>query len=208
MRIVYLLIGLTLWGECGTAFATSPEIVMLQTMIESDMSGDPSVRHSMATPDAVVVVPSSRQIDRADVVYDLGADAIEIAKSWQFDTSSAKCSPTACQFHVVYRVIGTTVGSGVPSWNRNRGREIRLLPTVIDRRVQYNLIKIDGAWRLKMLPPPYVSPKILEAFFKREMERAALSTPALGADARAVKNREVVEVWRQRQLDILKSVSP
>ena len=207
MRLVYLLIGLAIWVGNGPAFATSPEVV-LRGMIELDMQGDPSGRLGLATPDAVVVVTVSRQIERARIAFELDADAIELATSWRLDTSPAKCSLTACQVHVVYRVVGTTVGTGIPSWDRNLGREIRPLPKGVERRVQYNLVNIDGAWRIEKLPPPYVSPKALDTFFRQEVERALVTTHAVVVDSRAAKNREVVEQWRQRQLDALRGLPP
>lgn len=207
MRLVYLFIGLVLWGGTGPAFATPPESV-LRTMIESDMSGDPSGRLSLAAPDAVVVVPASRQIERGRIAFELDTDAIELATSWRLDTSSAKCSSTTCQVHVFFHVVGTTVGSGVPSWDRNSGREIRSLPKGVEQRVQYNFVKVDGVWRIKKLPPPYVSPKVLEAFLRQEIGRAILPTRTVAEDVRAVKNREVVKAWRQRQLDTLREMSP
>jgi len=205
MRFVYLLIGLALGVSSGLTLAAAPEIV-LRTMIESDMIGDPSGRLNLATSDAVVVVSASRQIEQMRIAFELDADALELATSWRLDKHPAKCSPTACQIHVVYRTVGTTVGIGVPSWDKNLGREIRPLPKGVERRVRYDLVNIDGAWRLEKLPPPYVSPKVLEAFFRQEMERAILTAPAVAVDARAVKNREMVKAWRQRQLDALRGM--
>jgi len=207
MRLAYLLAGLALCVLCSPTFAETAQDA-LRTMIRRDMDGDPSGRLSLAAVDAVVVVPASRQIERARIAFELDADAMELATNWRFDERQVKCTRVECSISVVYRVVGTTAGNGVPSWDRNQGREIRPLLKAVERRVQYSLESVNGAWQLEKLPPPYVAPKVLTEFYERELELADEKAAPSAVDARAARNREVVKAWRRRQLGALRSLPP
>ena len=202
MRLAHLFAGMALGILCGPTLADTPQ-VELRAMIERDIAGDPSGRLNLAAADAVVVVPASRQIERARIAFELDADAMELATSWRFDEHQAKCSPVVCSIRVIYRVVGTTAGTGVPSWSGGQGREIRALPKAIERRVQYSFANVDGAWKLEKLPVPFVAPNVLTEFFEREMKLANANPTPAAVDERASRNREVVRAWRLRQLDTL-----
>lgn len=205
MRALLFLVGLLLQFFCFAVFASTPEIELRQ-MIERDMVGDPVGRLHMAAPNASVAVGSNRQPDKSRIAYELDADAVEIATEWRIE-KSARCSKNRCVLGVVYRVVATTKGSGVPSWDRPQGREIWPLVKPVERLVKYQIVRVGSDWRIFNFPIPYVAPKAMKEFFAAEIERAESIVAPADQDQRAIRNREVIRVWRKRQLDALNKLS-
>ena len=202
MRLDHVLAGLLVQLVSIIALASSPDVELRQ-MVERDMAGDTSGRLPLASPGASVVVAQSRQPDRSRVAFELDADAIEVATDWRLDSDVGKCSTKKCVIGVVYRVVATTTGSGVPSWGRTHGREILPFPKSTTRTVKYSLSNINGKWKIAKFPPPYVAASALKGFFRQEADKADSVKLPTTADARAFQNRDVVKKWRQRQIDIL-----
>ena len=206
-RISSIAIGLALQFIALAALADSPEVA-LRGMIECDVAGDPSARVAMAAATASVVVHSNRQADRTRIAFELDADALEVATEWHFEDGQRKCSSKECSIVVIYRVVATTAGSGVPSWGNVRGREIQPLANPTERSVKYQLRRIGDQWKIDGFPPPYVTPNVLTKFFVGELEKArSISLPA-NADARAIRGQEIIKTWRERQIEILAGVTP
>lgn len=202
MSAIRLLVCLLLHTICLVVHAASPETALRQ-MIECDMAGDPNGRVSLAAPNASVVVASSRQPERSRVAFELDADAIELATDWRIESNSRACSVKECIIGITYRVVATTRGTGVPSWDRTHGREIQPLERPMERLVKYKLTRIGKEWKIVSFPTPYVAPKVLRDFFKREGEKADSIVMSAPVDERAIRNRELVKTWRQRQLEAL-----
>ena len=201
MRTFFIAIGLVFQLIASAAFANLPEAA-LREMIERDMAGDPSVRVNLAAA-AATVVESGRQTERASIAFELDADALEVAKEWRLEEGQHKCFSKVCSIGVVYLVVATTKGSGVPSWSNARGREILPLGRPVERLVRYRLRKIGEQWKIDKFPPPYVAPDVLMQFFVEELKKAkSVSLPA-AADGRVVQNREILRVWRERQIEVL-----
>lgn len=187
-------------------FAIEPE-VEVQKMLESDSIGDPSARIVLASNHAMLLVPKSRQANRHRIAYQLDADALEVATNWYIQPPPRdKCSEVVCDVLVVFRVVATTEGTGVPSWEAPLGREIKILPTAIERPINYHLTKERGKWVINRIPPPYISPQALREFFQKELASAELLTTTASGDFRAEKNKEIIRGWRLRQLELLRKV--
>lgn len=187
---------------CVMAFAATPESA-LRRMVERDMAGDPSARVDLAAPNASVIVSSNRQLERSRIAFELDSDAIELAIDWRIEEKPQACSTTKCVISVVYRVVATTTGRGVPSWNRVEGREIEPLSHPVERSVKYELVRIGSDWKIRRFPVPYVMPKVVKEFFISDMAKAESVTLPTTADERALRNRQIIKAWRERQLEAL-----
>ena len=177
-----------LWLECGDGWQA------LESSLK--LTGWSQERRVVLVREAPSLAPVSGP------VIELDADAVEIATEWRIE-KSARYSKNRCVLGVVYRVVATTRGSGMPSWNRPQGREIWPLAKPVERLVKFEIVRVGSDWRIVSFPIPYVTPKAMKEFFATEIERVESIVVPADQDQRAVRNREVIRVWRKRQLDVL-----
>lgn len=177
---------------------------VLQKMIASDMAGDPTLRISLAAPNAKTDEPNHLKLTPDRITFWLNFDALELATAWHVENSAGICS-TTCEIPVVYHVVGTTVGSG-ESFNLKirPGREIVPLKTPFDRAVMYTLVRIDGAWKIKLFPKPYVNPKSLIQYYEDNV-KLLNSVPKQNSTVgeAAYRNRQLGIAWDRHELSIL-----
>ena len=196
--------------QIGFGEIATPEAA-LQQMLEHDMAGDPSVRVDLATPQAVILditgKPSARQNHELRVGHFFpDSDPLVVTTGWRIEGSPKCRTADACVMTVVFRVVAKTKGYGSPRWSRKTGREIVPLAVPIEERVQYRFQRKHGKWQLNSLPAPRVSPQALRNFFGDALKRLAAisySEDSEDIDKRAIEHTEVIQIWRQRQLDTL-----
>jgi len=172
-------------------------------MIEKDIAGDPSGRISIAAPKVAIDLSSNRGLQRGRIAFDVDSDAVEIATDWRLEEKPIVCSPRECVIGVIYHVVATTTGYGMPSWDKPQGREIHPLDKSAERLVKYRFTRVGGEWKIIKFPVPYVHPNVLKEFFKKEYKEAESAALPANQDERAARNRDIVRAWRLRQIDLL-----
>jgi hypothetical protein len=185
--------------------------VAVRKMLDNDMEGDASERMILATKPAVLNVPLCNQMfpGKGWAAYLLGDGGMQIATSWRFKDRGDACSNAACTIGVIYRTVGTTKGCGSPSWKSDEEWTVVPLPQAVEKQVQYTLWTTDGRWKIRQLPPPYVSKDTMRAFFVKEiraMTKVKLASSS-NEDSRATKNTQAILAWDQQQLDLIEKLS-
>jgi hypothetical protein len=206
MRLFDTVLGL--FGLLITVNTLAAEpLAELRNMIESDMAGVPMARIALSTPKTTVAVSRNRQIERHRVAFELDSDALEIADAWRIEENSRNCNSAECEVLVTFQVVATTTGKGIPSWDRPAGREIRVLNHAGEKTERYKLTKVQDRWVINRLSLPYVSPAVMENFFRREIELTEHVSTHSVTDPRALKNQNIVKAWRLRQLEELRKLT-
>jgi hypothetical protein len=191
-----------------TASAVAPKMT-LRHMIDDDMKGDASARLDLATKSTSVNMPLCNQMfTGGSIAYMLDDGGMQIATSWRFDDDNYPCSDAVCTLGVIYRVVGTSKGCYSPSWKSKEAWYVVPLPQPMERTVKYTFWHINGAWKIKRFPAPYVSKDAMKAFFLDEMKamtKVQLASPP-AEDPRATKNTQVILAWIQQQLDLIEKL--
>jgi hypothetical protein len=146
-------------------------------MIEADMSGDPTIRVSMATQNASSAEPADAFLPQR-MGFDLGLSPVEVATSWRMEQTNDPCF-SICQISVLYHVVATSrceQGCDNASLALD-GFGLVKLKLPVDRIVKYNLIKINHDWKIAYFPLPYVSPDALKDEYGRQLKALQVAPP-------------------------------
>lgn len=195
MRTILFVFVMSLFSE--SALAATAQGALGQ-MIKADMAGDPTIRMSMAAPDASTAEPSSAFFSQL-MGFRLGLSPVELATTWHMKPPDQPCVEV-CQISVLYHVVATSLcEEGCDKATEAKGFEIVKLKEPVDRLVIYNLIKIGGEWKLKFFPIPYVTPTAMKREYVHELEELN-SYPPRDSVTR-------LRDWYKSQLSVLESDS-
>lgn len=203
-----LFIGQLLFCVDALTYPTTTQACTLESevqhMLELDMVGDPTDRMSLAASQATTQYERNDELKLG--VFELDTDPLELATGWKISGTSVTNNGNECVVTVIFHVVGKTKGSGIPAWNRNKSREIVQLDVPVDKTVQLRFFQQNKTWKLAHLPVPRVAPKVLRDYFNDEYQSQASIQFSPQTDKRAIKNWQVIQSWRQRQLDVLDKI--